>query len=78
VLSAIQLFDRASEESCTSLIATFRPLRVALGIITLGQPAAIHKFGASFYADVMPLDQVRALMRTRVDFAEDVIARMKL
>lgn len=78
MLSAIQLFDRASEESCTSLLDTFRPLRVALGIVTLGQPAAIHKFGSAFYSEVMPIERVRELMRTRVDFSEDVIARIKL
>jgi hypothetical protein len=92
VLSLIQVFDKCVEGLCleVSWAAAFRRLKALLRVLTLQQPADVLRYtsggrgggggggGGGLLSADLSEDEIRGIMKQRVDFPKEAVERIKL
>lgn len=78
-MSIIQCFEKSVEGCAVDWANTFRKLKGLLKILTLQQPADILRYTSNglLPADVAE-DDIRRVMKLRVDFSKEVLERIKI
>lgn len=82
-MSVIQCFEKSVAELDVNLSIHFRKIKTMLKVLTLHQPSDVLRYtnnSVLVQSDEILADenQIRALMRLRLDFSKEAIARMKI